>query len=214
MRTPDELLIATHNAGKLAEFHHLLRDLPLELRSLREFPAVSAVEETGRTFAENAELKARHYSRLTALWTLSDDSGLEVDALGGRPGVRSARYAGPSATDAERMSLLLTELYATGDPERRARFVCVIALCHPSDEGVKLFFGACEGRITAEARGSGGFGYDPIFMPDGYRETFGELPPEIKNRVSHRARALEGLKAHLEDIYGVRLDPPEVAPRE
>ncbi len=214
MRTPDELLVATHNAGKLAELEQLLGRLPLKLRSLREFPAAVAVEETGLTFADNAALKARHYSRLTGLWTLADDSGLEVDALGGRPGVHSARYAGPDATDAERTSRLLKELAATGDAASRARFVCAIALYRPADEDLKLFFGKCEGRIAPEPRGLGGFGYDSVFVPDGFDQTFGELPAEVKNRVSHRARALEGLRSHLLHIFGARLDPSEDAPIE
>ena len=214
MRTLDELLVATHNAGKLGEFGQLLRGLPLKLRGLKEFPDAVAVEETGQTFAENAALKARHYSRLTNLWTLADDSGLEVDALGGRPGVRSARYAGPDATDAERTSRIVEELAATGDGERRARFVCVVALYQPAAEELRLFSGKCEGRIASGPRGEGGFGYDPVFIPDGFDKTFGELPSEVKNRVSHRARALEGLKSYLLQIFSGRLDPPGEAPIE
>ena len=187
---PSELLIATHNAGKFREFVALLASLPLRLRGLGEFPEVPSVDETGATFAENAALKARAYARQTGLCALADDSGLEVDALGGAPGVYSARYAGPEASDAQRMARLLDELAQTNDRERRARFVCVIALAAPQIEGVNLFTGQCEGRIAHAPRGTGGFGYDPIFIPEGYAQTFAELPPEIKGSISHRARAL------------------------
>ena len=214
MRAPDELLIATHNLGKLDEIAVLLRDFPLKLRSLREFSRAAPVEETGQTFAENAALKAGHYSRLTGLWTLADDSGLEVDALGGQPGVHSARYAGPTATDAERTSHLLAALDATGDEERHARFVCALALFRPGEEDLRLFVGKCEGRIAPEPRGHGGFGYDPVFIPEGYDQTFGELPAETKNRISHRARALVSAKAFLLDTFKAQLDPSQDAPIE
>jgi XTP/dITP diphosphohydrolase len=199
---PEELLIATRNAGKVVEFSRLLRGLPVSTRGLADFPDLCEVEESGETFEENATIKARAYAGLTGLPTLADDSGLSVDALGGAPGVRSARYAGPSATDAERNALLLSELNATRDPERRARFVCVLALFRPSDGFLKLFKGTCEGRIGHEPRGAGGFGYDPIFIPAGHSQSLGELPPDIKDRISHRAVALRALKSFLSERFG------------
>ena len=197
MRRPSELLVATGNAGKVRELSQLLAGLPVRLRHLADFGDVLEPEETGTTFAANATLKALYYSKLSGLPTLSDDSGLAVDALGGAPGVYSARYAGPQATYAERIAKLLEELAATGDGERRARFVCVIAVADPSTGAVETFEGTCEGRIAHAPRGTGGFGYDPVFIPEGYAQTFGELPDEVKHSVSHRARALARAVRHL-----------------
>jgi XTP/dITP diphosphohydrolase len=199
---PFELLVATNNAGKLRELSSLLAALPLRLRRLAEFPHVAEVEETGTTFAENAALKAIEYCRQTGLWTLADDSGLEVAALGGAPGVLSARYAGVGATDEVRRQRLLAELARTGDVERCARFVCVIALAQPDVAAPQLFTGVCEGHIARAARGKGGFGYDPIFVPANYAETFGELSDEIKQKISHRARALSAAHAYLSEQLG------------
>jgi XTP/dITP diphosphohydrolase len=192
-----ELLVATHNEGKTRELSELLAGVPLKLRNLSEFPWVAEAEETGATFEENAVIKARHYSSLTGLWTLADDSGLEVEALGGAPGVYSARYGGRGISYVERMALLLEALAATGDRGRRARFVCVIALADPRSGEVETFEGVCEGRIADEPRGSGGFGYDPLFIPEGHARSFGELPPEIKQSLSHRARALSQARRHV-----------------
>jgi XTP/dITP diphosphohydrolase len=197
MHEPSELLVATNNAGKVRELSLLLADLPLRLRLLSELGRVPEAEETGATFAENAALKALHYSALGRMLTLSDDSGLAVDALGGRPGVYSARYAGPDATYAGRMRKLLDELAATKDDARRARFVCVIAVADPLTNALQTFEGICEGRIAHVPRGTGGFGYDPVFIPDGYEQTFGELPEAVKHSVSHRARALAKAARHL-----------------
>lgn len=196
-----ELLVATNNQGKVRELSQLLSDFPLRLRLLGEFPELAEAEETGATFAENATIKALHYSAYTRLLTLSDDSGLVVDALGGAPGVHSARYAGREATYAERMSKLLDELDATGDAERRARFICVIAVADPSTGMLHTFEGACEGRIARAPRGSGGFGYDPLFIPDAYDRTFGELNTEVKHSLSHRARALEQAVIYLRERF-------------
>jgi XTP/dITP diphosphohydrolase len=201
MNEQTELLVATNNAGKVRELSQLLSDFPLRLRLLGEFSAIEEAEETGETFAENATLKALHYSAHSGLLTLSDDSGLVVDALGGTPGVRSARYAGREATYAERMSKLLGELDATGDEERRARFVCVIAVADPAAGTLHTFEGSCEGRIARAPRGTGGFGYDPLFIPDGHDRTFGELPAEVKHTLSHRARALEQAVRHLRERF-------------
>ena len=195
--TADELLIATSNKGKMVELRSLLASLPLQLRSLAEFPGIVEVEETGRTFADNARLKARGYAGQTGLWTLADDSGLEVDALGGAPGVFSARYGGAGATDAERVAHLLGELSRRAAKERLARFICVIAVADPQGQIANISTGKCEGQIALAPVGTGGFGYDPVFVPQGYQQTFGELPPEIKGRISHRALALEGALAFL-----------------
>ncbi|HYY59202.1 MAG TPA: RdgB/HAM1 family non-canonical purine NTP pyrophosphatase [Pyrinomonadaceae bacterium] len=199
---PPELLIATRNPGKVSEIESLIGPLPLRLRSLAEFPLTQEVEETGSTFEENAAIKARDYAAQTGCWTLADDSGLEVEALGGAPGVLSARYGGAGATDAERIELLLDALARTLDAERRARFVCVVAIADSTAKLCALYTGACEGRISHAPRGRGGFGYDPIFVPDGYDKSFGELPPEIKQSISHRARALKAALPFLLDRFG------------
>jgi XTP/dITP diphosphohydrolase len=203
MAEASELLVATNNAGKVRELARLLADLPLRLRLLSELGDIPEAVETGETFAENAMLKATHYSSLSGLVALSDDSGLAVDALGGRPGVYSARYAGPHATYDERMHRLLEELAAAGDAERRARFVCVIAVADPSTGEVRTFEGVCEGRIARAPRGTNGFGYDPLFVPEGHAQTFGELPDEIKRDISHRARALAKAARFLASRFGV-----------
>jgi XTP/dITP diphosphohydrolase len=195
-----QLLVATFNAGKVREFASLLATLSLRLRGLDEFPAVREVAETGATFAENAVLKAEGYARQTHLWTLADDSGLEVQALNGAPGVLSARYAGPQATDAERIELLLAELAKTNDEQRRARFICVIAIADPDGQVVKLVEGICEGHLARAPRGTNGFGYDPVFIPEGYQQTFGELPVEVKKSVSHRALALAAASTFLQGL--------------
>lgn len=188
-----DLLIATNNSGKVREFSSLLSGLPFRLHFLAAFPQVPEAIETGSTFTANAEIKARHYASQTGFWTLADDSGLEVEALGGAPGVYSARYAGARASDAERTARLLSELDKTNDLNRRARFVCVICLVEPESGAVETFEGSCEGSIIHEPRGQNGFGYDPVFIPDGHGQTFGELPSEIKQKISHRARALAGV---------------------
>ena len=192
-----ELVIATSNKGKIVELHSLLASLPLRLRSLAEFPGIMEVEESGQTFIDNAVLKASGYAGQTGLWTLADDSGLEVDALGGAPGVFSARYGGEGATDAERVLRLLGELSECDGQERLARFICVIAIADPQGRIANLSTGKCEGQIALAPRGRGGFGYDPIFIPRGFNQTFGELPAEIKERISHRALALEDALAFL-----------------
>jgi XTP/dITP diphosphohydrolase len=194
-----ELLIATYTPGKIRELATWLGTLPLGLRGLEEFPSIQEVEETGATFVENAVLKATGYARQTRLWTLADDSGLEVEALDGAPGVFSARYAGAEATDAQRVELLLKELAHASDAERRARFVCVIAIAAPDAQVLNVAEGLCEGHLIHAPRGTGGFGYDPIFVPDGYEQTFGELPGEVKRSISHRARALAATNSFLRE---------------
>ena len=184
------LVIATHNRGKAAEIHKLLDDIPWRIVSLQEFEGVGVAEENKDSYEGNASLKARYYALATRNWVLADDSGLEVAALGGAPGVLSARYAGENASDAERRDLLLSEIEKQGAVDRRARFVCSAAIAAPTGEICKLTEGVCEGAIAIEASGDGGFGYDPIFIPNGYMQTFGELAEDIKNKISHRAKAL------------------------
>ena len=198
---PNELLIATSNQGKVVEYQTLLASMPLRLRDLTEFPAIIDVEETGMTFAENAILKARAYAGQTGVWALADDSGLEVDALNGAPGVFSARYGGEGVTDSERIELLLEEISQCPAQERRARFVCVIAIADGQGQIANISDGKCEGRIAPAPRGARGFGYDPIFIPDGFEQTFGELPPEVKQLISHRALALQAARSFLMSCF-------------
>ncbi len=193
------LLLATRNAHKTAEVRAILGS-SWTVTDLSLHPDWPEVEETGDTFSANAALKALAAStRAPDAWVLADDSGLEVDALGGAPGVLSARYAGPGADDARNRAKLLAALAEAGAMEasqRRARFRCVLALAR----GARLageFAGAVEGTITLAEEGAGGFGYDPLFQPDGFAGTFGTLPAETKNRLSHRARALAAAAAGL-----------------
>ena len=191
------LLIATTNENKFREYAPIFRGLPIELRSLRDVGIDEDVEETGATFAENARLKAEFYVARSGLPTLADDSGLEVAALGGEPGVRSHRYAGPNATDADRNTLLLEKLAGVPFHARLARFVCVIALARPGGE-TELVEGVLPGVIEFEPRGTHGFGYDPLFYVLDEDATLAELPPERKNQISHRARAAQAARAVLE----------------
>jgi XTP/dITP diphosphohydrolase len=193
------ILVATHNPGKLGEYAQLLADLPVEWQSLDDVGIMDHVEETGNTFEDNARLKAAGYAHLGGLLTLADDSGLEVDALGGEPGVRSARYSGPGATDLDRCRLVLGKLEGIPADRRSARFRCVIALAAPGND---LFTadGVCEGAIAFEPRGAHGFGYDPIFWLPQYEATLAELGPDIKNRISHRGRAVEAIRPRLEQL--------------
>jgi XTP/dITP diphosphohydrolase len=190
-----QILIATRNQGKLREFENLLASLPVRLRSLAEFADVAEALEPHNTFRENARAKARFYAEQTQLIALADDSGLEVDALGGAPGVRSARYGSVKLTSEERIRLLLSELDKTGDTLRRARFVCAIAIAHPNSTSIYETIGICEGRIARSMRGGCGFGYDPVFIPNGFTQTFAEMDIAGKDRISHRAQAIhEALK--------------------
>jgi XTP/dITP diphosphohydrolase len=186
-----KLLIATKNPGKSEELRALLSSLPaVNVHSLLEFPAIEAVDETGLSYAENAILKAGFYSTITGMWAMADDSGLEVDALDGAPGVRSARYAGKDATDMDRVRLLLARLSAVPDVDRRARFRSAVAVADENGKILNVSEGVCEGTIAFEPRGRNGFGYDPIFVPTGYDSTFAELPAEVKDSISHRGKAL------------------------
>lgn len=184
---------ATSNPGKLREFQLAAPDFDVRPLAVQ----VSAPEETGATFEENAALKAVYYSQFAGDYLFADDSGLEVDALGGEPGVRSARFAGPDAHDEQNNRLLLDRL--AGKSDRTARFVCVIALAK-NNRLIKTFRGSVEGRILDEARGSGGFGYDPLFFHEPFGCTFGEAPIGDKMKVSHRAQALNAMFAYLRGI--------------
>jgi XTP/dITP diphosphohydrolase len=189
------LLLASGNPGKQHELRALLRALPLELRTPQEIDLHIRVEEIGETYAENARLKAQRYAEHSGLWTLADDSGLEVDALGGAPGMRSARIAGPARSDRDRRHLLL-ELLQPHPRPWTARFRCWVALVGPVGE-VDSAEGICEGEIIPEERGTGGFGYDPIFLVQNSTLTMAELSMAQKNRISHRARAIHALMPTL-----------------
>lgn len=196
--TLKEILIATKNVGKIKELEKLLDNSPLILRSLNEFPQISDVDEIGETFAENAILKAREYAEKTNLWALADDSGLEVAALNNAPGVFSARYAGENSSNEQKIAKLLEEMKKKSD--RRARFVCAMAI---SDETGKIRFlaeGICNGKIAVTSKGTNGFGYDPIFIPEGFNQTFGELSGDIKQKISHRAQAIGKIIRFLHDF--------------
>lgn len=197
MINPTSLLLATQNEGKLKELRHLLTDLPVDLFSLADFANVEMVPETGESFIENASLKAVGYAHQTGLLTLADDSGLEVDALGGAPGIVSARYAGEGASDVNRTIKLLAELSGTPAEKRAARFVSAVAIANDRGEVLNVSIGACDGRIAFAPSGSGGFGYDPVFIPSGYDKSFGELKSEIKNQISHRSRAMLAAREFL-----------------
>ena len=201
-RTTDQkqILVATGNAGKIRELEELLAGLPLVLRGLKEFPEIAEVEETGASFEENARLKATGYALQTGFRTLADDSGLEVDALSGAPGVFSARYAGENAGDAENIAKLLKELGANAN--RRARFVCLMAIGSENGEIEFTAKGVCEGIIAANPSGANGFGYDPIFIPDGFDRTFAEISAGEKHKISHRGRAMKKIIQYLRDFYG------------
>ena len=193
----NRLVLASGNAGKLAEFNALLANVGFDVRPQSEF-GVEDAEETGLTFIENAILKARHASQATGLPALADDSGLVVDALGGAPGLYSARYAGEHGNHAANIDKLLHELLDVPDERRSARFVCVLALLrHPDDPQPLIAQGLWEGRILHARQGDGGFGYDPVFFSPTEHMSAAELPAEVKNLVSHRGRALAMLRAAL-----------------
>jgi XTP/dITP diphosphohydrolase len=203
------LLIATTNRGKLAELRALLADMPVEIVSLATaLPDRPQAVEDGATFRDNALIKARAAASAAMLVTLAEDAGLEVDAIGGRPGVRSARFSQEGATDAENNATLLKALEEVEDEQRTARFRCVMVLLDPWSEGEArelVVEGSCEGVIARAPRGGGGFGYDPLFVVSGFGRTMAELGDDEKNRVSHRARAALALRPALADLVARRL---------
>jgi XTP/dITP diphosphohydrolase len=183
-----KLLLATNNKGKAREYRSLLAGVPFELVTPDQLGLDAEVEETGTTFEANATLKATTLAAQSGLLSLADDSGLEVDALDGEPGTLSARYAGENASDADRVRYLLSKMQNVPEGKRQARFKCVIAIANP-DGKVELCSGECDGIITFAPKGDRGFGYDPIFYLPELGKTMAELPPEEKNRISHRGRA-------------------------
>ncbi|MZP28232.1 XTP/dITP diphosphatase [Heliobacterium undosum] len=188
------IILATQNMGKVREFEAMARAqtpaLPVQWLSLRDFPQITDLEETGDTFRDNALMKAEQVARACGVPAMADDSGLVVDALNGAPGVYSARFAGEPKDDRRNNEKLLELLQDVPPEQRKARFVCVLALAMP--DGQKFFAeGVCDGVIATEGRGDGGFGYDPLFYLPAYEKTFAELPAEIKNKISHRASAME-----------------------
>jgi XTP/dITP diphosphohydrolase len=192
-----QLIVATRNAHKTREIEQILKS-ELAVRDLTAYPEIPEITESGTSFRENAELKAIAVSRKLAGLVIADDSGLEVEALEGAPGIHSARYAGANASDKAKIAKLLSRLAKVGAKrdQRRARFRCVLAVARDG-EVLATFEGAVEGKIAERPRGSHGFGYDPIFIPDGFEEAFAELPDEVKNNISHRAKAIRKLRAKL-----------------
>lgn len=198
-----KILVGTTNPGKLVEVEAILKDLPLQIVALADLGTWPEVVEDGGSFEENARKKARALADFSGYVTLADDSGLEVDALGGAPGILSARYSGEQADELKNNEKLLRELAGIHRHKRGARFVCVIALCAPmsSSDRDRVFRGECEGRITYVTRGKKGFGYDPLFFYPPLGKTFAELDREAKNKVSHRGKALKQLRAALPSLF-------------
>lgn len=192
-----DIVFASNNQGKVREVRAMLENTDIKIHSLADLDLHIDVVEDGHSFIENALIKATTIAGLIRRPVLADDSGLEVDALNGAPGIYSARYGGPGLKDPERLALLLSELSEVPENKRTARFVCVMALVFPDGSNLTAR-GVCEGSITQKAEGNGGFGYDPAFCPRGYQETFGVLPAETKNRISHRSQALLKMKKLLD----------------
>ena len=197
-----QLIVATRNAHKTREIAQIFGSASA-VRDLTAHPKISEITESGTSFEENAKLKAIAVSRELPGLIIADDSGLEVNALGGAPGIQSARYAGVNASNTERIAKLLRRL-ANVDPkgdQRRARFRCVLAIARDGHV-LAIFEGVVDGKIAERPRGSHGFGYDPIFIPDGFEETFAELPEQVKNNISHRAEAIRKMEAELPTLCG------------
>jgi XTP/dITP diphosphohydrolase len=196
-----EILIGTGNRGKVAEIKRVLKDLPLKFQVVTDFPGIRPPVEDGGSYEENAVIKAQSYARQTGLWTMSDDSGLEVTSLNGMPGLRSARFGGDGLSDAGRTSLLLSELSAVSGDERSARFICAVAIAKPTGEVINVAHGTCHGDIAKAPSGHEGFGYDPVFIPTGYKITFAEMPLLLKDTISHRGKALAAAGEFLERLF-------------
>lgn len=195
-----QLILATRNVHKIREYKAILKSLPrLDVLSLLDFPNYEPPAEDGTTFEENATIKALHAAEALKAWVLADDSGLVVPALGGQPGVYSARYSGEGATDTENRKKLLREMEGIEDRKRQAFFECWIALASP-EGSLKLVSGICEGTLLREERGNNGFGYDPIFVKHEYSKTFAEMEETTKNRVSHRRKAVDKVLTFIETI--------------
>lgn len=193
-----KIILATRNQHKFAEIKEILKELPIEVVSLEDYPQIPDIEETGSTFVENAVLKAQTIFELTQEWSIADDSGLEVFALNGSPGIFSARFAGDQHDYHENNQKLLKVLHKVPAQQRNAQFRCVAAIIGPGFK--EIMEGIVHGKIINELRGNNGFGYDPLFIPEGYDKTFGELNEETKNQISHRALAFEKVKKVLTNI--------------
>jgi XTP/dITP diphosphohydrolase len=200
-----ELLVATTNPGKFREVSAFLKNLPLKIVSLADLVDPPAVTEDGATFEENAVKKARALAEFSGLLTLADDSGLEVDALNGAPGIYSARYAGAECDDSKNNEKLLSELRSVSEEKRSARFVCALALCSPGSKKIADWTvrEVCEGRIAFSLQGTHGFGYDPLFFYPPMNKTLGEIERDTKSTVSHRGKALNRLAVELRDLLGM-----------
>ena len=196
------IIIASRNEGKIKEIKNFLHGLEIEIASLNEYPDIAEIEEDGRTFEENAMQKAKTVFEHTKLTTLADDSGLEVKYLGGEPGVHSARFSGENATDLQNNEKLLGLLKDIPMEDRRARFKCVLVVYNSLYNNL-VFEGRCEGYIIDEPRGELGFGYDPLFVPEGQTKTFGELDLVTKNKISHRGKALSSFRNYVEKMLVV-----------
>ena len=195
-----KLLLATSNPGKIREYRFLLDGLGYQITTLAEEGIAKVVTESGKNYEQNARLKAITHAKLSQLTALADDSGLEVDSLNGEPGVKSARFAGEAATDAEKVSLLLAKLNGVPWERRTARFKCVIAIASPGGR-TEVCYGECHGMIAFEAKGENGFGYDPIFFLPEISKTMAELSLEMKNQISHRARASQKARQVLKQLH-------------
>ncbi len=194
-----KLIIATRNKGKFKEIKDILEPINFELKSLVDFKDIPEVKEDRSTFKENAIKKAKEISRLTGILSISDDSGLEVEALGGKPGVYSSRFSGPDATDEKNIKKLIGALKDMPEEKRAARFVCQAVLAD-KDRILSITTGICKGKIILEPRGNYGFGYDPVFAPEGYDKTFAELGPKVKNKISHRVKAFRKMKERILEL--------------
>lgn len=190
------IVIATHNEGKAKEFESLFSQFQIKVKTLKDYPELGEIEETGTTFEENAKIKAETIANALGKIVIADDSGLMVDALDGRPGVYSARYAGEEKSDEKNNEKLLGELEGVEEANRTARFYCALAVATPLEE-TNLVSGTCEGRITYETAGDNGFGYDPIFFVESLGKTMAELTKEEKNKISHRANAIRNLEEFI-----------------
>jgi len=198
-----DLVLATRNPGKAREIASIYVHLGIVWRFLADMPEIGDVPEDEASYAENAAAKARLVAVTAGLPALGDDSGVEIDALGGTPGIHSARFLGGRATDAERCARILQDLGDVPDSRRTARYVAAVAVALPNGS-VRVFEATCEGSIARAPRGAGGFGYDPIFLPDGDTRTMAEMPVEIKNRISHRARALRAAEPYVLEVLRLR----------
>lgn len=197
-----DLLLGTGNTGKILEIKRSLEDLPIIFTVIADFSELQTPVEDGSSYEENAIIKARSYAQQTGVWTLADDSGLEVAYLNGLPGLRSARFGGAGLSDIDRTNLLLSKLAAVKTDQRSASFVSAVAVANPSGEIINVAHGICRGMIAESPAGEEGFGYDPVFIPNGHENTFAEMPLSLKRRLSHRGKALEATREFLRRFFG------------